>query len=164
MSLSRQSLLVAATAAVVIAMPLMGSTASRPAVIFVDDDFGNVCPGSGTAGDPFCSIQDAIADPGTVNGDEVVVAPGTYFESINFNAKAITVRSTDPTNPAIVAATIIDGGGVEFHVVQCVFGEGPDTVLDGFTITGGNANGAFPDNIGGGMYNDGSSPRPFRRR
>lgn len=39
-----------------------------------------------------------------------------------------------------------------YHVLTC---EGADanTVLDGFTITGGNANGVFPHNIGGGMYN-----------
>jgi len=92
-----------------------------------------------------------------VNGDEVVVAPGTYFETINFLGKAITVRSTDPIDSDIVAATIIDGTGF-FHVVQCVNHEGPDTVLNGFTITGGNANGPFPDNLGGGMYNNGSSP------
>jgi len=75
------------------------------------------------------------------------------LEAINFNGKAITLRSTsgDP------ADTIIDGTG-NYHVVQCINGEGAGTVLDGFTITGGNANGNFPDNFGGGMYNDTSSP------
>ena len=29
-------------------------------------------------------------------------------------------------------------------------------ILDGFVITGGNANGSFPDNAGGGLYNNGS--------
>ena len=88
-----------------------------------------------------------------VNGDEVVVAPGTYFEAINFNGKAITVRSASGTP----TDTIINGTG-NFHVVQCVSGEGPDTVLSGFTITGGNANGGGPDNNGGGMYIVGSNP------
>jgi hypothetical protein len=31
-------------------------------------------------------------------------------------------------------------------------------VLDGFTITGGNADGGFPNDNGGGMWNNGSSP------
>ena len=44
--------------------------------------------------------------------------------------------------------TIIDATG-NFHVVQCVNGEGLDTIL-----TGGNANGSFPDDRGGGMIND----------
>ena len=39
------------------------------------------------------TIQAAIGV--AVNGDDVVVAPGTYFEAINFNGKAITVRSSD---------------------------------------------------------------------
>ncbi|MCH7547862.1 MAG: hypothetical protein IID30_15800, partial [Planctomycetes bacterium] len=121
---------------------------------YVDDDF---CPGpgSGTVGDPFCSIQFAIIQ--AVNGDVVIVAHGTYMEAINFLGKAITVRSTDPNDPVVVMQTIIDGTGF-LHVVQCVSNEGPNTVLSGFVITGGNANGAFPDNAGGGMYNLNSSP------
>jgi hypothetical protein len=100
----------------------------------------------------FTSIQGAIDDAN--NFDEIEVAPGTYNEAINFIGKAITVRNTsgDPND------TIIDGTG-NFHVVQFVSGEGTDTVLEGFTITGGDANGTvFPDNIGGGMYCEGSSP------
>jgi hypothetical protein len=102
----------------------------------------------------FGTIQGAIADVGTVNGDEIVVQPGTYPEAINFLGKAITVRSAsgDPNN------TIIDGAGF-FHVVQCVSGEDPNTVLYGFTIRGGEAAGiSSPDDVGGGMYNLNSSP------
>jgi hypothetical protein len=107
-------------------------------------------PGDGSVRDPYCSIQTAIDN--TVDTDEVVVAPGTYFEAINFIGKAITLRSSG--GPEV---TTIDGTGF-FHVVQCVTGEGPDTVLDGFTITGGNANGKSGDSVGGGMTNNGSSP------
>ncbi len=32
------------------------------------------------------------------------------------------------------------------------------TILDGFTIRGGNANGDYPHSMGGGIYNHGSSP------
>ena len=44
-----------------------------------------------------------------------------------------------------------------YHVVT---GSGTDAtaMLDGFTITGGNAEGPLSDNRGGGMYNDKSSP------
>jgi hypothetical protein len=45
-----------------------------------------------------------------------------------------------------------------YHVVQCVNGEGPGTVLEGFRITGGKADGISPNNGGGGMYNSNSSP------
>ncbi|MCZ6810431.1 MAG: hypothetical protein O7D97_00375, partial [Planctomycetota bacterium] len=67
---------------------------------------------------PRDSIQTAIDN--AAGGDEIVVAPGTYFEAIDFIGKAITVYSI--SGPAV---TTIDGGGVEFHVVQCVSGEGP---------------------------------------
>ncbi|MCF8359985.1 MAG: T9SS type A sorting domain-containing protein [Prolixibacteraceae bacterium] len=33
-----------------------------------------------------------------------------------------------------------------------------NAILDGFTITGGNANGSYPHSYGGGFYNQGSSP------
>jgi parallel beta-helix repeat protein len=43
--------------------------------------------------------------------------------------------------------------------VKCISGEDANTILEGFTITGGNANGLFsPDDRGGGMYNESSSP------
>lgn len=108
-------------------------------------------PGDGSIGDPYCSIQTAIDN--AADTDEIEVAAGTYLEAINFNGKAVTLRSAD--GPEV---TTIDGTG-SFHVVQCVTGEGPETVLDGFTITGGHAVGRDdPDFKGGGMYNSGSSP------
>lgn len=112
-------------------------------------------PGTGTVADPFCMIQDAIV--ASVNGDEIIVAPGTYNELINFLGKGITLRSSGDRE-----ATIIDGAGLNDSVVKCVSGEGSDTVLDGFTITGGTGNlesPRFPNEfVGGGMLNVGSSP------
>lgn len=69
--------------------------------------------------------------------DTIIVAPGTYFEAISFGGKVITVQSSNPTNPATVAATIINAGGLGSVVT---FNGGEDqvnTILDGFTITGG---------------------------
>lgn len=95
---------------------------------------------------PGQSIQAAINAASTEDKDIIEVAPGTYLETIDFQGKGITLRSTN--GPSV---TIIDGQ-MSGSVVKCVNGEGPDTVLEGFTITGGSAD------TGGGMLNIGSSP------
>ena len=66
------------------------------------------------------------------NGDTVLVAPGTYVENINFHGKAITVTSSGGA-----PATIIDGGA-KTSVVTFNRGEGPASLLSGFTIQNGN--------------------------
>ncbi|MEN6338346.1 MAG: right-handed parallel beta-helix repeat-containing protein [Phycisphaerales bacterium] len=78
-------------------------------------------------------------------GDEIAVAPGTYCESIDLLGKAIRLYSL-----AGADCTTIDGAGRE-HVVRCMNGEEPDTILEGFTITGGNA----CDSSGGGLLTNG---------
>ena len=62
---------------------------------------------------------------------------------------------TDPNGVVTTTANIV--GNNAYHVVT---GGGTDStaVLDGFTITAGQANGSYPHNYGGGMYNDSSSP------
>lgn len=76
-------------------------------------------------------IQAAI--DAACNGDKVIVAPGTYKENIRFNGKAIQLvgfRGAD--------MTCIDGGMADV-AVACEDGEGPNTVLEGFTITRGKS-------------------------
>jgi hypothetical protein len=65
------------------------------------------------------------------NGDTVLVAPGTYNENINFNGKAITVKSAN--GPKV---TIIDGGRAN-PVVTFASGETLASILGGFTIQNG---------------------------
>jgi pectin methylesterase-like acyl-CoA thioesterase len=47
------------------------------------------------------TIQAAI--DAAEDGDVIVVRPGNYNEKINFNGKNITLRSTDPDDPEVVA-------------------------------------------------------------
>ncbi|MHC4641163.1 MAG: right-handed parallel beta-helix repeat-containing protein [Planctomycetota bacterium] len=107
--------------------------------------------------DEYATIQDAV--DAAVNGDVVIVDPDIYTgdgnRDIDFFGKAITVRSTDPNDPNIVATTIIDCQGTEFNQHRAFYfhtGEGPKSVLAGFTIKNGNAR------CGGGIYCIESSP------
>jgi len=88
------------------------------------------------------TIQAAIY--AAVNGDEVVAEPGTYTgqgnRDIDFLGRAITVRSTDPNDPNIVAATIIDCNGSSSDKHRGFYfhnGEDANSILNGFTITNG---------------------------
>ncbi len=105
--------------------------AASAEVLLVPDDYG--------------TIQSAVnaAD----DGDEILVAPGLYTEKINFNGKAVLLHSSG--GPDVTTIEHPSSGSV----VKCVSGEQSDTVLDGFTVTGGG--GTFN---GGGMENTASSP------
>jgi hypothetical protein len=128
---------------------------------YVDDDAPND-PGPGDPGvsdpledgseeHPFDMVQEGIN--AAWHGDEVIVAEGTYQECINFLGKAIRVHSSDPTNRSVVQNTVIDGLSMG-RVITFNSDEGPDSVLCGFTITGG----WVTSEGGGGILCDGASP------
>ena len=140
------------TAALLCAL-LVVSTPLFARTITVDDD--------GPA--DFATIQGAIDDAD--DGDEVVISPGTYTgpsnRGIDFKGKAITVRSIDPNDPNMVAATIIDtectfSSGFFHRGVVFQSGEGPDSILEGFTIT--NSVSGSNEAGEGIACKDGSSP------
>jgi hypothetical protein len=91
-------------------------------------------------------------------GDVIVVAPGSYNESIDFRGKAVEVRSVDPGDPSVVMGTVINAMGF-VRAVTFANSEGSSSVLSGFVITGGNATGSVPNDRGGGMYIIGASPK-----
>jgi hypothetical protein len=114
----------------------LGFTASASAqtVIRVPDDYTTIQYGLNAA----------------APGDTVLVAAGTYTgpnnRNLNFYGKAVTLRSE-----AGPEATIIDAE----HQGRCfvfINAEGPDTIVDGFTIRDGDAL------DGGGIYANGASP------
>lgn len=125
-----------------------------------------------TTGQRYASVQRAIDD--AQPGHEIVVSPGVYQDKINFQGKNLTLRSTNPKDPVVVAATIITGDGNN-NLVTFSSGEDLNCFLAGFTITGGKrgiyCSGASPtitnctiaENVnaemGAGMFvKDGSSP------
>ncbi|MDD5135432.1 MAG: right-handed parallel beta-helix repeat-containing protein, partial [Phycisphaerae bacterium] len=101
---------------------------------YVDPDGNDLNAGTSWA-NAFATIQKGINT--SSNGDIVEVNEGTYHESINFNGKAITLRSTDPNNWETVAATIIDANHTD-HTVAFYNNEGADSILEGLTIQGGD--------------------------
>lgn len=90
---------------------------------------------------PFASAQRTIRIPAdqptiqaginaTQNGDIVLVAPGTYFEKLDFNGKAITVTSSDGAQ-----STTIDGSHIAGFMINFAHGETRNSILSGFSIT-----------------------------
>jgi hypothetical protein len=102
-------------------------------------------------------------------GDTVIVAAAMYTgagnRDLDYQGKAITVRSTAPENPAVVAATIIDCQGTGaaphrgfyFHL-----GEGAASIVSGLTIRNGHARdgAAGADNNNCGDAGHGSAGEP----
>ena len=108
---------------------------------------GAASPGLGTIQAPFASIQVGIA--ASVNGDALAVAPGTYFEALDFSGKNIDVYGTGGASITTVHA------GYLAPVVRFRSGEGPTARMAGFTLRLGLAD-SF--DFGGGISVDGASP------
>jgi hypothetical protein len=87
--------------------------------------------------DDYQTIQEAIDS--AVQGDKILVEPGTYYENINFKGKEITLASKFiiDQNEEYISNTIIDGGN-KSRVVSFYNGETNLTKLIGFTIQGGH--------------------------
>ncbi len=111
-----------------LAILIFFTTPALGATIWVD------CTGAGD----YSTIMAGIA--ASSNGDTIMVAECTYVENVYFLGKSIALESV--SGPA---ATIIDGNAYG-SVVYFADGEGPDSVLDGFTIRNGYASN------GGGIY------------
>jgi predicted outer membrane repeat protein len=125
---------------------------------------------------PYLTIQAAI--DAANDGDTIVVHPGTYTgdgnRDIDLGGKAVTVRSEDPDEDGIVAATIIDcqGSAKQPHrafIFQT--NEDANSIVAGFTILNGyiridgagSSDPATPgedgeDSMGGAISCTGTSP------
>ena len=71
------------------------------------------------------------------DGATIIVARGVYFENVRFGGRNVILRSTDPLDPEVVGATIIDGGKAG-PVVSFEGSEDETCVVSGFTIRNGD--------------------------
>ena len=176
--------LVVVALAVAVALIAAGGQGAfaAPSIIYVDADAMGGDDGS-SWDDAYTDLQPALA--AASSRDEIWVAAGTYkptsgtdryasFQMVNgveiyggFDPGAGATKFRD--RDWVTYATILSGDiGTEgdrsdnsYHVFYHPDGTNLDrsAILDGFTISGGNADGGtWPHWDGGGMYNDASSP------
>ncbi|CAE7257296.1 grlR [Symbiodinium necroappetens] len=100
---------------------------SHGGIILVDDDM----PAD------FSTIQAAI-DAAT-DGQIIIVAPGTYTENLFINGKSLEITSTDPTDPTVVAMTVIDAGGAGNGIIFISPDGTHSTDISGMTVRNGAA-------------------------
>jgi CxxC motif-containing protein (DUF1111 family)/subtilisin-like proprotein convertase family protein len=103
----------------------------------------------------FATIQAAIDFAGP--NATILVGPGVYIGAINTAGKAVKIHA-----PAGPAQTVIDGASVQSSLVTITSGEGPGTVISGFTIRRGTrGTQLYPWEtwrVGGGIFLRDSSP------
>ncbi len=90
-------------------------------------------------------------------GEVIILAEGTYYENIYFGGRNITLTGSDPNEPNVVAATVVDGDTdrdpetMSGRVVNLIGTENNTCHISGLTITGGCTN-----TRGGGIYGAGA--------
>jgi predicted outer membrane repeat protein len=118
-----------------------------------------------------CTLRNALTT--TISGNNIWVMAGTHkpttglsrtatFQLKNgvqvyggFAGMETDLSQRDPAaNVTTLSGFLLGITGNSYHVVTGATG----ATLDGFTIRSGNANGASPNDRGGGMYNNSSSP------
>lgn len=118
-------------------------------------------------------VAAGIYKPGSERGDSFVLKNEVSLFG-GFDGSESEIESRDwVTNLTVLSGDIdgddvVDDGGItltaedisgsnSFHVVRATDLD-DSAVINGFTVTGGQANGDFPDNQAGGMFNKTSSP------
>ncbi|MHC4695277.1 MAG: S8 family serine peptidase, partial [Planctomycetota bacterium] len=137
--------------------------------------------------DAYTDLQNALADASETcgSGVEIWVAAGIYspagpggdrtatFRLINgvaiyggFAGNESSVAERDPSENMVIFSGDLNGDDEPdfanradnvYHVFT-TSSTNLTALLDGFTISGGHADGGRPDNNGGGVFNDGGSP------
>jgi len=138
----REMRLMLATIITVFAIMVAGANAGD---IYVDDDATGPLY-DGTPGDPYKRITTALG--AATSGDTIHVAAGLY--DISHNGETFPLTMIDGVS--IIGenrdTTILDAEDAAYHVIYC--DSVSDLTIEGFTITGGNANGSSDEELWGG--------------
>lgn len=97
-------------------------------------------------------VATGVYTPGTNRGDSFAMKNNVaIYGGFAGSETALTQRVlTSPSN------TTLSGNSNNYHVIRNPVGLTTTALIDGFVITGGNASAStFPDNSGGGMFNNG---------
>ena len=105
--------------------PVNQSTATAPEQLQIPDPYNT------RTGISYVTIQAAISDPLTVNGDTIWVQPGTYPESVTVN-KRLTIIPW----PGMLGTVTIDVSGIPQSSGFLITAGGSGSTIQGFTITG----------------------------
>ncbi len=103
----------------------------------------------------YFTIQDAL-DAAVIDGDTVLLAPGTYMGPGNrdlvIGGRSLTLQSETGPDQCVIDCENQGRG------IFMIFREDPETVISGLTIINGNASGNGYDRNGGGILCVGSAP------
>lgn len=158
------------------AFPPTSAAGNEAEVIYVDQTASGGDDGK-SWGNAFKDLKDALDKAKNNPGDtyEIWVAAGTYkptddndrtksFVLSNgialyggFSGTETAREQRKPAENHTILSGAIDDGQNSYHVVYAD-GAGKTAVLDGFTITDGNANDDDTNKDGGGMYINGGNP------
>ncbi|MCP4678694.1 MAG: hypothetical protein GY854_24925, partial [Deltaproteobacteria bacterium] len=145
--------------------------------VFVDINAAGASDGSSWA-DAYTTVQagiDAAETAAATEGTcEVWVAEGTYYTYVSAQSDTVQLKENVHLYGGFAGieslrserdfesnVTVLDGheGEADVYRVYHVVTGANDAVIDGFTITGGAANGSADQEMhGGGMYNDSVTP------
>ena len=155
----------------------LGAFEQQSLPLYVDPTAPNTPRDGSSWANAFLTVQDALAVASA--GDTIYVAAGTYYPTAGSNRSTTfqlkngvailggfpsggsSPMLRDPTaNPTILSGDLDNNDGPAFtnrsgNSYNIVTGTGTDAsaVLDGCIISGANANGSFPKNVGGGILN-----------
>lgn len=121
------------------------SLASAAQSTWYVDWTGPSSPGFGTQAEPYISIQYAIDQPTTLDGDTLLIYPATYNEELVVVNRTLTLRSEMPPSHAVVAGNLF---------APCLHVENSTLTLEGLRFTIGSGAGVPPsvaDGNGGGI-------------